>query len=456
MFDNSLLLLYFLLIGLFLTVSIFILGIKSYKYALILIFTLSFSQGVLQLMGVPTIVPRIILESSILLLFFKTIYLCQKRKVNMHFKWGSWMLSIFSITIFSAIINKQDILSLLLFCRHTFIFYLFFVTIYNISISFSDIQKVNQWIIILLLIQIPAAIIKLISYGKIVEGGGIGTISVQDGSAALLISLIPISFLFSKYIYKRKVIYLILCFLFLIVSIASGKRATAFVLPAMLLFVISNYLLLENKARFIQLIKMVFGILIISFSMLYVTSQTSSFLNPEGRQFSGAFDLDFMIERIKLYVMISESEAIAGAGRGNAMAETYSYVSDNGIGKLLMGFGPGSIIGSSLVKEKRDIATIHNLSYGSRSGFIWIFLQIGLVASILFLLFIINWFFTILAKYRLKRYDLNNAPILLGLIGCLFIMLFDVVFYSASFIINGVTMPLLYYISGIYLSPHNQ
>ena len=452
MLDNPIFLLIGILAGCLFFIYVLVISIESYSKTLILIFTFSFFQGVIQLMGIPTIVPRFILELAIMVLFLKTIYLCQKKRIVMQFKWGSWMASIFAITIFSAIINKQDPLSFLLFCRHTFIFYLLFVTIYNTSMLKQDIQKINRWIIGLLVIQIPAAIIKLFVYGRIVEGGGIGTISVRDGSAALLISLIPISFLFSKYLYKRKVFYLILCLLFLIVSIASGKRATGFVLPIMLSFIVLNYLFLENRNRIIKIIKFSFGVIIMSLSILYITSQTSVLLNPEGRAFSGAFDLGFMYDRMMLYTFVSE-EINPGAGRGKGLQETYNYISSKGTEKIVLGFGPGSIIESFLVEGGRSYQTIHNLSYGSRSGFIWFFLQIGLLGALLYLLFIINWFFSVRNIYKLKRYSQEEAPILLGIMGCIFLLLFDFSFYSTSFIANGVTMPVLLYLSAIYLSP---
>lgn len=427
-------------------------GLKSHSKSIIIIFCFSFFQGVIQLLGVPTIAPRIIMELLILILFSKTIYLSQQNNIKIKFKWGLWMASIFFITLFSAIINKQDFILTLLFYRHVFIFYLLFVAIYNSNILFQDISKINYYLIGLVTIQIPAAIIKLLTFRKIVEGGGIGTVSVRDGSVALFISLIPISFLFSKYLYNKKGIYFLASMLFLIVSIASGKRATAFVLPVMLLFIVVNYLFLEDKDRIKKIFTMSFGIGIITFSMLFITSQTSSFLNPKGGTFNGAFSLKFMYDKMVLYTMATEAVQ-PGAGRGTGIKDAYYYVLNQGIDKLLLGFGPGSIIETSLVKGTRSQASVHNLPYGSRSGFVWIFLQIGLIGALSYLFFIIHWFLSIRYKYKRQKAKKEEKEILLGLIGCLFLLFFDYFFYSVSFIVNGVTMPLLMYLSGIYLSP---
>ena len=439
------------LIALFLITLLFSINIKYYSISIILIFTFSFFQGVLQLIGIPTIVPRFLLESSILFLFLKTIFLSQRYNLVITFKWGYWILSIFFITIASSIINKQDPISVMLFMRHTFIFYLLFVTVYNTDISIKNIKMIRSYLIGLFIIQIPASIIKLISYGRIVEGGGIGTISVQDGSAALLLSLFPISFLFSKYLYNKRTNYLLYCILFLIISIASGKRATAFLLPLLMLFIFTNYLYVNDQKRLKKIFQLSYKIIIISFFMLYITSQTSSFLSPSGRAFSGEFDLKFLYNRMILYSVASEA-VNPGAGRANAISSTYKYVSNSGIEYLLFGFGPGSIIGSFVVQEKRSIGTMHNLPYANRSGFVWLFLQIGLIGAMFYLFFIINWFLSTIKVYKISRFK-NSAPGLLGIIGALFILMFDVSLYSTSFITNGVTMPVLIYLSAIYLSP---
>lgn len=175
------------------------------------------------MIGIPSIFPRLILEFLIFILFCKTLYINQRNKTTLHFKWGSWMIALLLITVFSAMINKQNILLAILFCRHLFIFYLFFISIYNSNISKSEIAKINYLLVGLMVIQIPAAIIKLLTFRRIVEGGGIGTVSLRDGSVAMLISLIPIAFLFSKYLYSKNITYFFSGISFLIVSIADRK-----------------------------------------------------------------------------------------------------------------------------------------------------------------------------------------------------------------------------------------
>lgn len=432
---------------------VLIISIKYYSVTLIIIFTFSFFQGVLELLGIPTIVPRLFLEFAIIILFFKTL---GKKYEKVQYKWGGWMLLIFITTIVSAIINKTSLISWLLFSRHVFIFYLMFIAIYNSNMSNKDIRKVNYWLVGLFIIQIPAAVIKLLiygaTYGRIVEGGGIGTVSVQAGSLALLITLIPISFLFSKYIYDRRFSYLIFISAFFPISFASGKRATAFVIPVLFFIIIINYLVVNKKIDIFRIIKYSFGIISISIALLYITSQTSPYLNPDGIRFGGSFDLKYMYERMVAYSVSYDFEN-PGAGRIPAIETTYAYVNNKGIDKVLFGFGPGEIIGSFLIKETRDVRNIHDLPYGTRSGFLWLFLQIGLLGASFYLLFIINLFRDIYHNYKVNKHNRNKAPILLGIIGCIFVFLFDFSIYSHSFITSGVMMPVLFYLSAIYLSP---
>ena len=148
------------------------------------------------------------------------------------------------------------------------------------------------------------------------------------------------------------------------------------------------------------------------------------------------------------------SEAVnPGAGRANAIPSTFNYVNNKGKDYLLFGFGPGHIIGSFLVNEKRSIQDIHNLPYGNRSGFVWLFLQIGILGALAYFLFILNILCSTTKIYKEYKNKRENASILLGIIGAVFLLIFDFSFYSVSFITNGVTMPVLLYLLAIYVSP---
>lgn len=442
------------IIGCLILSYVLIIGVKSYSITLIIIFSFSFFQGAIQLLGIPTIVPRLFLEFAILVLFFKTLYILKTKQKKMQFKWGTWMFLVFIITIVSAIINQVPVISLLLFSRHVFIFYLLFIAIYNSNLSLKEIRKVNYWIVGLFIIQIPAAIIKILIYGThIVEGGGIGTVSVQGGSLALLIPLIPISFLFSRFLYNRKFVNLLFIIAFLIISVASGKRATAFLLPVLLIILIVIYNNVYKKGNIIKLTKFVSGIIIVSVIALFVTSQTSPYLNPEGIRYGGSFNLKYMYNKMLSYSTSYDSKN-PGAGRIASYKTTYNYVyHKKGLDKVLFGFGPGSIIGSFLINKNMSIKNIHNLPYGARNGFIWFFLQIGLLGALFYTSFIISLLRDIYHNFKVNKHYIYKAPILLGIIGCIFIFIFDFLIYSISFITSGVTMPVLLYLSAIFLSP---
>lgn len=422
---------------------------------LIVIFFFAFFQGVFQLLGVPTIVPRLILEISIVLLFLKTIYILKKRGQKVEYKWGFWIASLVLITVLSGLFNLTPPIPFLLFTRHVFIFYFLFIAIYNMDISEKNIRLVNRFLVKVFFVQIIASVTKLLYYGRIVEGGGIGTVSVQSGSLAVVLALVPISFVFSRFLYFKKKKYILVMMLFLIISIASGKRATAFLLPILLFWLTMNYFSVHKNIGIRSIFRSSIYILILSLGLLYITSQTSQFLNPAGIQFSGSFDIKFMLEKLTKYVF-GTSQFDPGAGRGNAIFTLYNYSRDQGIDKVFFGFGPGSVIGSFLVEGKRDIGEVHKLGYGVRSGLLWIILQIGFIGGLFYTIFIFAILIDIKHLYKKYRGNVNHSPILLGIIGSIYVFIFDFTFYSNAFLTTGAMTPLLFYLTAIYLSPRRR
>jgi len=234
-------------------------------------------------------------------------------------------------------------------------------------------------------------------------------------------------------------------------SVASGKRATTFIIPILFIFLIINYIIINKKINFKRLFQYFFGIIIITISTLYITSQTSPYLNPTGTRWSGVFDLKYMFESMISYIFDFD-ELNPGAGRIASIGLVFNFIGNINYSSLLFGLGPGKLIGSFLLEGSNSLVDL-DLPYGARSGFLWFSLQIGIIGSICYLLFIFNLFKSVYSKYKVNRNHKDISAILLGIIGIIFIYFFDFIIYSSSFITSGVTMPVLLYFLAIYLSP---
>lgn len=419
-------------------------------FALILLFSINFSQGILGLSGIPSIIVRSASDLVIILLFFKSIMLTKNKK---YLTFG--LVPLFGLvmtSIFSFFLNNKSLLEFLLFARDAYIYYFFFFAVLNLNLKENAIKKINNYIIILFLIQLPAAAIKFIIHGEFLEGMGIGTISTGEGSLSAIMPMLATSFLFAFYLFRKKNYYLLLILAFLLFGVVNAKRAVIFFIPLILIIV---YFIYYKKIRYFGSSTGFFRrILLVSlFSLLtfYAVARLSPTLNPDGK-IGGTFDLNFALNYIEDY---TSSKSIYQMRRKDAPAYFYKLLKEKGIPHLLMGMGPGDIVKSRFLENIGDavnpMAYRYGVRYGGRTGALWYFIQLGFFGLIFFSYFHFKLgkkIFNKIAKYQSLHYNIISV----GFVGAVFVLFIDVLFYSNSFLQSGALMVTYFYISGILLN----
>jgi hypothetical protein len=433
--------------------------LKSNTIALVLIFTMAFSQGILLLlMGIPTIVPRMVMELSIVFLFAKSLYLQSIVYYRRPIKAFGFlpMLGLFTVSLLSFYVNEQPTIAFLLFCRHIFIFYLLFVTLLNLNLSEKTIRKINKYLIFLFLIQIPAAIIKFIFIG-LEEGRGIGTVSVQGGGLSTTLPLFAIAFLLSLYIFKRNNIYILLIAGFIAFGLLGEKRALAFYIPILMIFLYYMHTkggfykkaLIFNWAR----IKIFAVIILISLAGLYAVFKTQflvgSALVGGASEIRKSFDIRYMVNvAIEYETHVTAPEY--SFGRLASTVRSYNVLKNDGPLTLLFGHGAGYLIESSLIdEEERERNAYLRLGIiAGKTGLVWLINQVGVLG----VLFMLIFYFQLLRKAYVVYQEVSDPywrPITLGLLGACFVFIIDFLTYSPTTMTFGSLTPVFYYIAAV-------
>ncbi len=426
---------------------------QSNLISLIIIFTMAFSQGIFSFLGIPTIVPRTIMELVIILLFMKAF--CTKSLTKDRFiVFGLLpMLGLFLISILSVYVNNEQIFPFTLFCRHVFIFYCFFLALLNLKISETAISKVNNYLVFLFLIQVFANFVKLLTVGQ-EEGRGIGTMSMQAGSLTTMFTLFALAFSYALYSFKRNIKYLVLMTGFLLFSLIGEKRAVVFYLPVLLL-VQTHFYAKRYKSKiplFLRVthLKAVFLIAIISLVSIYFASKMIYSLNPEQVR-GGDFNVKFLAGKIVKYNLRTSSTG-GQLGRYVTTVHAYRSLKKTGITKALFGTGAGNLITSQILPERpKKITDITSEKFGIESGitgFAWFVLQVGVIGVIFLLCFYFNVFRKAYRLYR-QSSDENYKAIALGFLGVNVVFFLDFFTYSKTTLTSGVLTPVYFYIAFI-------
>ena len=191
------------------------------------------------------IAPPYLVWSLELLIYFLFLYALISTKQKVVFPYVFYILFFILIAIFSILVNYsfnfEPIYGLRLLIR----FYIFFLALVNLDLSDEEIKRINKFIFIILVIQIPVATIKLFVYGPGEQA--IGSYSLTEGSLSTIIPLIAIGYLISYYFYyKRTYWYLFFSLGFVYFSIIAKKRALVFMLPILILLLVTAILKEKN------------------------------------------------------------------------------------------------------------------------------------------------------------------------------------------------------------------
>jgi hypothetical protein len=423
---------------------------KGAYYLIALIFIISFNKGVLELIGVSSTVTQLTIEVLIIILFLKALpRILQKGKmIGVGLLYVSILLV---VTILSFLLSNVNILELILFFRKYYLYILFFYALFNIRLSTEVKDRLIKLLIILFLIQIPAAFIKLIVLGGTLEKI-VGTISVGEGSLATTMPLLAIVFLISNYLIYKKIKYAFLILLFIAIGLISNKMGILFYVGIMFVTLTYIYSLKQTKGFNFINIFFIKKMSIISILLVFIFAAFVS-LNPRANPenvVGGSIDLEYLAEYVDNYQNLKiKSTHIEGEGRFDAPIVAYDRLERKGISSILLGFGPGDIIKSMFSKYDNPLLQKYNIGYGGRLGLVQIMMQIGFIGVLIFTLFHLLLFKKVLKTYW-RTNDKNFQVYNLTAIGLSIYFFLEFYTYSSGMLQSpGVT--LVYYFAMYYV-----
>ncbi len=363
----------------------------------------------------------------------------------------------FVICIISAIFNNKSIFTLILFARRVLIVFVFIWLIANYKFTVSSIRIIIRFILFLLLIQIIAAAIKFMIIGR--DELYIGTFLPRGGSHTTLFTLTACAIYWSVFLYRKKPKYILYILGFVFFGIVGRKRAILFLIPTLFLYL---QFMFKNKKN-IHFVKTNLLLIFLIPSLFVVIVLSSPELTAGSEEEVGSFELEYVIDYTEKYNNRERITNIVGSGRFDALYEVPIFLYEKGgMFQLFFGLGPGDLMGSILLKNEGDIIGEedlamykYNLGYGTRTGFMWFFLQTGLFGVIIWLFIFIITFRKI--KIINNKYYLllnNNQKIILHfVIGFSFIFFIDVLIYSKTPLVFSADFILLWFFVGLIFNP---
>ena len=412
-----------------------------------LIFIISFTKGLFELLGIKETLIQLTIEGLILLLVFISLTNIVKTKKIIA---PAFLIisAFFLITVISYLVTEVSSLQFILYFRRLFIYIMFFYALYNLALTLEQKNKLISLIIFLFLIQIPAALVKLIVLGGTLEKI-VGTMSIMEGSLATIMPLFAIVFLISHYLEYKYMKYMIFILLFIGIGLMSNKLGILFYVIGLFAILSYVYAKVEYFLPNFKFIKNIFinSIYVVIIFSLFVTLNPRA--NPE-HKIGGSIDIEYLQKFTKDYQTLDLKSGVEGDGRFDAPFVAFDRLYNKGLINVFFGFGPGDIIESSFTKYKNPLLEKHNIGYGGRLGIVWIIMQVGIIGLFIFSYFHFYFFKEMIKIYKYNILNIQENVLLLTVIGFSFIFFIDFFTYSSSTMLStGVT--LTYYFSIYYI-----
>lgn len=417
-------------------------------YLIAFIFVLTFTKGILEIYGISESIVQLSVDVLIILMFCYSLLSVIKNKKIIGPGIGI-NITLFTIILTSFILTSVSELQMILFVRKFGIYYLFFYALFNINLSDVQKEKLFKLIMILFLIQIPAALFKLITFGTIEHY--IGTMSIKQGSMATIIPIMAISYLIARYLEFRKIKDLVLILLFIAIGLISNKMAILFYV--MIMFVTLSYFYSLKNTQGFNLLNMIFIkkmmtvlVILVFISLAFISLNPRA--NPEGIV-GGSIDMDYLARYIDDYQNLKEKGSrIEGEGRFEAPGLALDRLSSKGWLHVVLGFGPGDIVQSSYLRYENPLLEKYNIGYGGRIALVWVMMQIGLIGVVLFTLFHLVLFKRLWKVYLGERVEAKQSASFLGILGFPIIYILD--FYTYSTILVQESAAVTSYFFAIF------
>lgn len=417
-------------------------------YSIIGILVLSFTRGIGEILGVQPFYFKLVIEFSIMLLFLTICWQRSRYGKRMLYPGGFWVAIFASISIMSFVLNHVPLTQFLYFVRIIFVPYFFLVLTANIPWYEKNRNAVLKTIIYLYLLQLPAALLKLVIIGP--AEPYIGTISILDGSITTVLVLLATTCLAVNYAATSKTGNLVLLAAFVIFGMIGLKRALIVFVPVIWLLSMLMYSWRQGNKKIMdtllkpQNIRNTTIALVGGMVVFYAVVRLNPTLNPEGI-IGGSFDMEFVVNYSLDYNSREGRDKSQYIGRASAPEYVWKAVADKGLPGALFGLGAGIITASRFVEGSREyLSSVIGLGYGARNGIWYLLLQVGVLGVGAYFFFI---FFLIRKAGHLGGMMTNKSDQCLALI-CqisLIVYILDTTMYSQSMMMtHALLLPVLW------------
>jgi hypothetical protein len=412
----------------------FLLRRKSIKFLLFgAVSILLFSSGTLEILGVSTSITRIAAEMLVVACFMLTVLRPNSGGKRLP---GLFALVAFIATaLVSLLFSDENPVMVLFFYRDYLIAPLFFYSTINSRFNDQEVRAITKLLQYLFLSQIAANFIKLMVIGHI-EEPYIGTMANLGGSLTIIFALVGSVVCISLYLSTKNVRYFIGLLGFVAFSLIGEKRATIVYVPFVywaLLMARQAYTGMKLKPAIKQ------GSLLLAASVLliYFAVRLIPSLNEE-HQVWGSFDIAYAMDYSTDY-LTTGAGAIEEVGRLNAPGYLLGSVASESKPSFFFGHGAGHLVKSSFndlavrLGNQSDISMyLYGVGYAARTAFLQLFLQVGVIGVVLYLLV---WIRIFISERKLQKASessllVQKSAVAVMMVGIALVFLLDFFTYS--------------------------
>ena len=403
-----------------------------------LVWILAFTVGIVQILGWPSAIYKVGVPCSVILLLLYTVekkYFLEKKRLKLP---SFLYFSVFVfISLISKINNSIDNFSYLYFLSLCCIPFLYFIIIVNDD-NLVRLRKIGKIIIFFYLLQLPAGLIKYVFVG---QGENYQTtIAAYSGSLNVIFSLFGIVVLIAFYVYTAERKYLYLSAGFFLVAVIGEKRALVLFIPIAILVLSLLYLYKKGTIFSYGSLRFLSSVVLIGLLSFYLGVRLLPSLNPDDKIW-GKFDVDYFFEYASFYTS-SEGKTFEEMRRLDGFIYFTDYLYDRNMLTFVFGEGAGKLIESRYKKFSGEMRDVYGVRYGGRMAFIWLYLQVGILGVIFYILI-----FGKLARFIWKRY--RAEPLYLAFIVLTFVYALDFFTYSKVFIRFMPLIGVYFYIAAL-------
>lgn len=391
-----------------------------------LLIIISFCQGLFIYSGISNLAYKAIVLVISLVVFFNLKMIKTKgKKIDRLLVYYTLYVLLVLYSSFYNGSQLKDIVSYILYSFPAVTAYMF---IKRVHFSENEIYKLNRLVFWIMLFQIFASVIKLITWGT--SEAVVGTIHFSGGSLNTLVPLLGIAMLISFYlIHGKRKIYLLGILGFIFMAWTGEKRGIYFYLIILLTYVFFTFNTIIKKIKIVK--SMIFTMLIIPASViiLYVGARYAPTLNPENK-IGGSFDIEHIYNYALVYSTQVDKYGLAG-GRLSGLVSVFTSITGSDLKTKLIGSGASEIIGRT---NRDDFNTIRKYQVSSLlgvNGWSTALISIGFLGAVLVVLF--YWKIGSFAYGFMKtETDKYWKSIAYGLLLCTFVFFLDLFTYSRS------------------------